>query len=550
VYRESASAASAHCDELLAAVRGRVQIRRMARNPVMLTALAVVHWNERRLPEQRADLYDSIITWLSRSREQRAGRETADRTVVLLQELALAMQDDPEGRKTQVSKRWGAERIAAELAGAPVTRDTVAAAERFLDEEEVDSGIIVGRGNEVAYWHLTFQEFLAAKAIASRLDQEQRQILLTDPNKVYLPDWREVVLLYAGALHQQGKAKVAGFLGGLLDGLGPSPSLADQARCAGLIGSILQDLAPLKFEFPDARYHGLLDAVTAIFDRQRCQTVPLAERIAAADALGQAGDARIDLRRDDYWVTIPAGKFLMGAQSQDRKAANYDPESTYTDQWRETPHEVSLDAYGIARYPVTVGQYRLFVEDEGYQEERWWTAGGFGEYSEPDEWERQVWYPSRPVVGVSWWEAKVFCVWAGFRLATEAEWERAARGTAGRKYPWGNAPIDEQRANYGGGPGHPTPVGIYPLGNTPEGICDLAGNVWEWCEDGFAEYTAEAASNPRGDAGGSFRVVRGGGWRFVAGYCRAACRRRGDPSDRGGDLGFRLAGAVPSDPAR
>jgi predicted NACHT family NTPase len=142
----------------------------MARNPVMLTALAVVHWNERRLPEQRADLYDSIITWLSRSREQRDGRATADRTVVLLQELALAMQDDPEGRKTQVSKRWAAESIAAELGGGPVTKDTVAAAERFLDEEEVDSGIIVGRGNELAYWHLTFQEFLAAKAIASRLD--------------------------------------------------------------------------------------------------------------------------------------------------------------------------------------------------------------------------------------------------------------------------------------------------------------------------------------------------------------------------------------------
>ncbi|MCL4203062.1 MAG: SUMF1/EgtB/PvdO family nonheme iron enzyme [Pirellulaceae bacterium] len=551
VYRESVAAATAHCDELLAAVRGRPPIRRMARNPVMLTALAVVHWNERRLPEQRADLYDSIITWLSRSREQRAGRETADRTIVLLQELALAMQDDPEGRQTQVSKRWGAERIAAELAGAPVTKDTIAAAERFLDEEEVDSGIIVGRGSELAYWHLTFQEFLAAKAIASRLDDQQRQILLADRNKVYTPDWREVVLLYAGALHQQGKAKVAGFLGGLLDGLGPSPSLADQARCAGLIGSILQDLTPLKYEFADPRYHGLLDAVTAIFDPQRSQAVPLAERIAAADALGGAGDARLDLRREDYWVAIPAGKFLMGAQSDDPKAANYDPESTDTDQWRETPHEVYLDAYCIARYPVTVGQYGQFVEDEGYQDERWWTAGGFGEYSEPDEWERQVAYPSRPVVRVSWWEAKAFCAWAGFRLATEAEWERAARGPEGRKYPWGDDPIDEQRANYAkaiGQPniGHPTPVGIYPLGSTAEGICDLAGNAWEWCEDGFAEYTVESVANPHGNPEGSDRVLRGGCWAGGAEYCRAAYRNGGVPSNRYVNLGFRLARTVPT----
>ncbi len=83
----------------------------MARNPVMLTALAVVHWNERRLPEQRTDLYESIIRWLSRSREQRPGREKADRTLVLLQELALAMQNHPDGMRTRVPIRWAAERL-------------------------------------------------------------------------------------------------------------------------------------------------------------------------------------------------------------------------------------------------------------------------------------------------------------------------------------------------------------------------------------------------------------------------------------------------------
>jgi formylglycine-generating enzyme required for sulfatase activity len=81
------------------------------------------------------------------------------------------------------------------------------------------------------------------------------------------------------------------------------------------------------------------------------------------------------MRREDYRVEIPAGKFLMGAQSENPEGANYDPESTYTDEQRETPREVYLDAYGIGRYPVTVGQYRLFVEDDGCQGERWWTAG-------------------------------------------------------------------------------------------------------------------------------------------------------------------------------
>jgi predicted NACHT family NTPase len=158
LYTDSPAAAERHYAELVEALHAAVDIRRIARNPVMLTALAVVHWNERRLPEQRADLYQSIITWLSRSREQREGRATADRTVALLAELALAMQNHSAGRQVQVPKRWAAEALAPEMDPGPPTRHTVERAERFLDEEEVDSGIIVGLGNQLRYWHLTFQE--------------------------------------------------------------------------------------------------------------------------------------------------------------------------------------------------------------------------------------------------------------------------------------------------------------------------------------------------------------------------------------------------------
>ena len=147
----------------------------MARNPVMLTALAVVHWNERRLPEQRADLYASIIRWLARSREQKPGREKAERSVVLLQELALRMQNHPQGMKTQVPKRWAAEQLAAEWGAGKVDKDSIPTAEAFLDAEELDSGIVVGRGSDVQFWHRTFQEFLAARAIAARPDAEQNQ---------------------------------------------------------------------------------------------------------------------------------------------------------------------------------------------------------------------------------------------------------------------------------------------------------------------------------------------------------------------------------------
>lgn len=325
LYADNREAACRHLDELLGSVRARAEIRRMARNPVMLTALAVVHWNERRLPEQRAYLYDSIITWLSRSREQRPGRATAEQTVVLLQELALAMQADAAGRQRQVPKHWGAERIAAkvlEIAGEPaaVTPESIARAERFLDQEEVDSGIIVGRGKEVTFWHLTFQEFLAAKAITSRLDAQQLEILFTPPDRVYQAEWREVILLLAGILHEQGRAKVDGFMTAILGAVQPDADLAGQTRCVGLVDSVLRDLGPLKYQVSDPRYQRLLTASMAIFDRQGSADVPLETRIVAADALGQAGDPRIDFRRDDYWVSIPASRFLMGAQSKDPRS--------------------------------------------------------------------------------------------------------------------------------------------------------------------------------------------------------------------------------------
>jgi formylglycine-generating enzyme required for sulfatase activity len=185
---------------------------------------------------------------------------------------------------------------------------------------------------------------------------------------------------------------------------------------------------------------------------------------------------------------------------------------------------------------VTVGEYQNFVEDDGYTNRRFWDAGGFGAAGEPDEWDEQVPYPRRPVVGVSWHEAMAYCVWAELRLPTEAEWEFAARGTEARKFPWGNEEAESSRLNFKSNVGHVTPVGIYPLGNTPEGICDMAGNVWEWCAD---LYDPSEETNRR--------VLRGGSWSDVAQYCRAADRSRYVPEVRDIDVGFRVASRAPQD---
>jgi hypothetical protein len=302
--------ASAHRDELVQALRVPA-IARLARNPVMLTALAVVHWNERRLPEQRADLYESILTWLSRSREERAGRQPAERCLVLLQALALAMQNQKEGRKVQVSRRAAAEAISGEFRAAR-RGDRVAAAEQFLEAEEMDSGIVVGRGSELRFWHLTFQEFLAAKAIGGLSETEQRSLLLGRGSKLYAPEWREVVLLLGGVLHGQGRAKVDGLVAGILDDLGKRPTLTAEARCAGLLGALARDLAPRLYEIADARYPELLGRVLGIFDAAQSASMPVDVRIEAAEALGQAGDPRLGLDNPERWATIPAGAFPDG----------------------------------------------------------------------------------------------------------------------------------------------------------------------------------------------------------------------------------------------
>jgi formylglycine-generating enzyme required for sulfatase activity len=541
LFPDSPTEVASHLGDLIKALHSRPEIRRLARNPVMLTALAVVHWNERRLPEQRADLYESIIKWLSRSREQRPGRLPAERCVALLQELALAMQNHPDGRQVQVTKRWAAEAIAGEMsvAGRPqgISKDGIEQADQFLDEEELDSGIVAGRGNEICFWHPTFQEYLAAKAIAGRLEAEQQRLLWDKQKKLYQPEWREVGLLLAGVLHQQGRLKVDGFVKAVLDNLSQPSSLAEQARCVGLLGAVLRDL--LQYEVVDPRYPDLLSQVLAIFDKQRASLIPIEVRIEAANALGQAGDPRLDRSSPHYWVSIPAGKFLMGAQNKEPSGPNYDPEAHVS----ESPvHKVDLDAYRIARYLVTVGEYQQFMERDGYADPQWWERGSFGQWQAPAGWEEQLAFPNRPVVGVSWFEAVAYCVWAGSRLPTEAEWERAARGTEGRRFPWGNEPPDADRLNYR----HPTPVGVYPHGATPDGIQDMAGNVWEWTQSILRDYRHPTDENERAQRDnrcateGKPRMLRGGaGWLYRRDL-RCAFRVRGHPDDRVRGIGFRV----------
>jgi formylglycine-generating enzyme required for sulfatase activity len=502
LFMDKPERAAAHYKELSEALQARGEIRRMARNPVMLTALAVVHWNEHRIPEQRADLYDSILTWLSRSREKRPGREPAERCLGLLQELALAMQNHPAGRQVRIAKGVAAELLAPEFPKIPEAARFQHAL-RFLETETSDSGIIVSRGAELQYWHLTFQEYMAAQAVAGQSESTQYRLLLNE-EKIYRPEWREVALLLAGILRvKQGKAKVDGLVAAMLGKLGPSPTLAQEARCASLLGAMVRDLRPLDYSPADPRFSDVMNKVLGIFDAATAGTVDLNIRLQAAEALGQAGDPRLT---EPNWVRIEGGPFRMGGKLT----------------------TVNLDAFEMARYPVTVEEYARFVADDGYGNKVWWKAGEFGSSNEPAAWDEQLQHPNRPVVGVTWHEAAAYCEWAGVRLPTEAEWESTARGSAGRKYPWGDEAPDVTRANFHlTRIGHATPVGLFPEGATPEGVHDLAGNVAEW--------TASW------DVVGVWRVLRGGYYGSEAEELATGSRTRFGATGFQRGTGFRCA---------
>ena len=211
-------------------------------------------------------------------------------------------------------------------------------------------------------------------------------------------------------------------------------------------------------------------------------------------------------------VLIPAGEFVMG------------------DEDEKTAHPVYLDAYYIDKYPVTNAQYRKFMEAAGGRAPLYWNDARFNQ-------------PSHPVVGTSWDDANTYAKWAGKRLPTEAEWEKAARGgLMGKKYPWGDEPPDKALANFGGNEGGTTPVGKYSPNGF--GLYDMAGNVFNLCSDFYQwnYYKGSPRKNPRGPGTGIYRVVRGGSWRSIGYYLRCSSRYDIHRVTRSHvDVGFRCA---------
>ena len=258
------------------------------------------------------------------------------------------------------------------------------------------------------------------------------------------------------------------------------------------------------------------------------------------------GASRVLERAGITLLYIPSGEFMMGSADSDLHAS----------ECEKPQRRVYLDGFWIARTEVTNAQFQRFIADGGYAKREWWSEAGWQWVTSTGErspwattWLDPAWnQPDQPVVGVNWYEADAFARWAGGRLPTDAEWEKAARGTDGRIYPWGNAE-DAGLANVEGRVGATVAVGSFPEDRSPYGCLDMAGNAREMVADWFAPDCHQPSTdrNPTGPPSGLVHLQRGGNYHGAV-WAGSRCAARSDPPPVGAsiakrwtDVGFRIA---------
>ena len=283
----------------------------------------------------------------------------------------------------------------------------------------------------------------------------------------------------------------------------------------------------------DARFEALTPLALRSFITLAHRAAPVEEPVVRV--------ARLQIEPE--MVPVPAGPFMMGTSDEQVQAMldRYDWAQEFNEKgWfdREQPQrEVTLPAFEIGRYPVTNAEYASFVQATDHDAPRSWRGTDLPEH-----------LADHPVVDVPWRDALAYADWLRertgqpYRLPTEAEWEKAARGDDGRLWPWGDQAPEQNRCNFGNHVNETTPVGQYsPAGDSPYGCADMAGNVWEWCSSLYKDYPYSPGDGRENLEESGTRVLRGGSFGSDPGRVRCASRNLNYPDSRNINLGFRVA---------
>ncbi|MBN1655175.1 MAG: SUMF1/EgtB/PvdO family nonheme iron enzyme [Deltaproteobacteria bacterium] len=503
----------------------------MTRNPLLLANLCLVHYDRKKLPQRRAELYEECIDvlleyWrtvrgLGPGFSAKTGRR-------VLQPAAYWLHQE-EGRT-----RAKAEELAPVIEPAmKAARVEAADARRFLKSVRDESGLITGWGDErYGFMHLGFQEYLAAFEIWRRFSFENDRAVLSELVSRFGESWwQEVTLLLLALENPPFKPFMRELLGS--DRFLKDPKLLD--LCLEEASEISEEPFIELVEKPAVEDKAVwirqLEALK-ILERLKSQRLEglkqgLAEHPSddikawlGGQEIKAKGEEVISRRGGVELVLVKGGSFMMGSDK-------YDSEKPV--------HRVEVPSFYIGRYPVTNEQYGRFMkENPTLEEPRYWGN-------------RQFNLPLQPVVGISWNEAEAFAEWAGGRLPSEAEWEYACRAGTSTEYCSGDGVEALKKVGWcsydgqWGSAGSTKPVGSFSPNGW--GLYDMHGNVWEWLEDDWHESYERAPTDggswvdkPRG--GG--RVLRGGSWGDGPDDCRSAARFRYYPAYRYNYYGFRL----------
>ncbi len=542
-----------HLDHAVARAKARelrdaaIHLHDLAQNPMLLTVMAVVHTYKGTLPRERARLYDDCVyllllewqrakqigpvEWQKGIVEELGTRE--ERLINGLCEVAFQAHSAQHGQTSTVNISQGdVLRVLQRYLEGDWGK-----AQKFCNYVEKRAGLLIGKGQDkkgeavFAFPHRGFQEFLAACHIVSdREDFGRRVAELAAKGDI----WREVLVLAVGHLVYN-RLDVYRPLNAINLLCKPCPPEDDNGWralwwAAEMLNIVGRPVAEQDEHIGKQLVPRLISQLVRLVEGGHLTPV---ERAQAADALGCLGDPRPGVcTLEPEMVRIEGGAFQMGPKDQQ--------------------HPVVVRPFCMARYPVTNAQFRAFMTDEdGYNNPENWLPAGRAWLERAgqrggfiDDPKRGT--PNRPVVGITWYEALAFVNWLRrktgkrFRLPTEAEWERAAAGLEGRRYPSGNRASDDSINTREAGIGETTAVGIFPQDMTPEGIYDMGGNVWEWCSSLARPYPYQADDGREKLNAPGPRALRGGACVNEREKIHCTQQRSAEPHARVPLIGLRL----------
>ncbi len=558
--------------------------------PLLLQFIAILWKQSKAIPGNREEIYHLALDYLLFYRENEKSIPPylpLKESKRLLEPLSLWMQDRNE--EAVETERFH-DRMQQEVDNLDFKYRSKYTAQQICDNLVRRAGVLCESGTTYyVFSHKTFREYMAGlQLIQSSNDDPDRINRLVE--KVGVESWDEPLLFFAAEIKN---SLFNTFMKAFFDA--PKSDKLDPQTL-----NFLQKLIRKAPQSVEAFCEKLTDSATTrnrqYYILECLKTVGSRQAVEAAQEFKRqhpAADQELLRKADEVVLTDemypPVTPVLKREELPKPKIGNVEPLAdlhfSSVEQnaqyilikkgcYSEDGKEQVGDLY-VAKYPVTNKLYRKFVswlqsvekrEAEDILSVRLFelagTIAGFREYldSEPQrskqfrskyDDDRRFKEDNQPVVGVNWYAARTYCLWLSlmesngqeanhYRLPREQEWEYAAAGKEKRDYPW---PDDKGTANskllnYNGNVGATTPVGSYPEGATPEGLYDMAGNVWEWCSDW---YGADGTFiDPLGPESGSYRVLRGGSWSTAAEYCRSAYRFSHHPVNRYGNVGFRL----------